>query len=333
MRRRWATWVETTARTEGGESLALFRIAVGLCVALTVVSAWVWGAAPIVWVDVADGGYRALGDGPFWVRILGGPTRAVVGTLSTVAVVAGACLAAGAGGRLSALVTHQAYYALTSINTHVGGSYETLMVNALFLLVLGDASRTWSADCRWRTGRWSSDAAVRAFPRWLALAQLVIVYASTGLQKVGTAWTPVGGFSALYYTARDLNWARWDLAWLGSAYPLTQLATAGAWAFELAWLAVPLLGWANLSWHGRGRIRAGLARAGRAFFEQTRWRLWVLGLGAALHVGIGVLLEVTTFGWIMLAFYAALFRPEEIRRAAAVIAARATAGRRSRSAA
>ena len=62
---------------------------------------------------------------------------------------------------------------------------DRLLTNALWLLVLSRSTATLSLDCRLRTGQWVSSVLVPAWPRYLALYQLVLVYGTTGLQKLG----------------------------------------------------------------------------------------------------------------------------------------------------
>ena len=58
------------------------------------VSSVVWaGAVDIVWVDLAEGGYRAYGTSPWLVRLLGGPTRQVIWTLVVMCLAGGVLVA------------------------------------------------------------------------------------------------------------------------------------------------------------------------------------------------------------------------------------------------
>ena len=61
----WARWRALLDRVEPGATLALFRIACGLCVILTI--GWVVHAdlVDVIWLDLEHGGYRSLGGGPW----------------------------------------------------------------------------------------------------------------------------------------------------------------------------------------------------------------------------------------------------------------------------
>src|SRR5262249_45989543 len=146
----------------------------------------------------------------------------------------GALLALGLGGRVTALVVAQSYLAVSQLNPLCCAGDDRLLSNALWLLVLSRSTVTLSLDCRLRTGRWVSDEPVPAWPRYLAIVQLVLVYGATGLQKMGIDWLPGGGFAALYYILQEPAWVRWDMSWLAWVFPLTQIATAVAWFFEVS---------------------------------------------------------------------------------------------------
>jgi hypothetical protein len=300
----WRRWVHATSVTETAEVMALFRVGAGVSLVWVVVSVWVSGAAELVWTDQAFGGYREL-DTTWLIDLLGGPTPGVIAGLMAVSGVAGALVTAGLGGRLAALVALQAWLPLTELNSHSGGSFEHLLTNALWLLVLCRSTATWSLDCRIRTGAWTGEGRIGAWARWLVLAQIVLVYGTTGLQKMGTSWTPIGGFTAVYYALRDPGWQRVDLPWLGWLEPVLAVATAMVWAFETGWLVVPLLLW--WTWRpGTGGRLGALAR-------RWPWRRAALAFGAAMHLGILLMLEVGAFSWLTMAFYVALWRPDELR--------------------
>ena len=199
LRRWWGAWVSLLDRREPGDGMALFRIVVGVVVVWVLASMWLSGLADIVWVDRAHGGYRALGNGPYLVRWLGGPTPGVIHGILGVTIVAGALLVLGLGGRITAFAALQGYIALQRMDNNASGSSDILVTNALWLLVLARSTATLSLDCRLRTGRFRSDEEIQAFPRYLGILQLVVMYWSTGLQKVSVYWFPAGSYSALYY--------------------------------------------------------------------------------------------------------------------------------------
>ena len=95
---------------------------------------------------------------------------------------------------------------------------------------------------------------------------------------------------------------------------LTQLATLTTWIFEVS---APLL---LLAFY----FRATDGRPGRLrqWFNHWDYRLWYLGLGFCLHLGIELTMEVGAFFGAMLVFYAACIQPREWQAVSARIARR-----------
>lgn len=313
--RLWRGWVALLSRKEGAETLALFRVAVALC-GLYTVGTVVWsGMVPVLWLDRAFGGYLELKRTWWLVDALGGPTPGVVWGLIAVATLACTTLLLGVASRFSAFVAGQTILALTWINGQAGGSYDDLTTNALWLLVLADSSATLSLPVRLRTGRWTSDAQVMAWPRYLVVGQIVVVYFSTVIQKLSAYWTPGGDFSALYYILQQPTWQRIDMRWVGHVYPLTQAATAGTWFWELS---APLLLLAL--WYRDTRTRPGRLRA---WMNRVDFRALYAAFGVLLHLGIFAFMEVGPFTWITLSYYVTLWSPDEWRRSLAWLRGRA----------
>jgi hypothetical protein len=301
----WGRWVALLSEREPGTSLALFRAACGLCVLYSIGSVAAHGLVPVLWLDPAHGGYTCPGDGPRLFRWLGGVHPETVWPVVAAALLAGLLLVIGLGGRLTAFVALQTYKALYFINPDATGGYDWLLTNALWLLVLGRSTATLALDCRLRTGRWRSDEAVSAWPRYLAIYQIVLVYWSTGMHKLSGAWTPAEGFSALYYILQEPTWQRWDMQWLAWVYPLTQIGTATAWAWELT---APLL--LLVLWYRRTAARPGRVRA---LCNRLPLRgLWIL-IGLMLHLGVLLFMNVGPFSGVSLSYYLCLFGPGEWR--------------------
>jgi len=296
----WGRWVEATSRTEGPETMALFRIGIGLTLMWTVVTAWTSGAVDLVWTDAEFGGYRSLHESAL-VGWLGGASPRVVHGLLGGSLLGGALVAVGLGGRGSAFFALQAFIPIARLNSHANGSFEHLLTNALWLLVLCRATGAWSVDQRIARRR---PPEIGVWARWLVLAQVILVYGTTGLQKTSSSWTPLGGFSAIYQALRDPAWQRVDLPWLGWLAPLLAVSTAAVWLFEIGWLLLPLLLWWRATDRG-GRLGA--------FVRTHDPRPAILAFGLAMHLGILALMQVGGFSVLTLCFYVALWRPDEIR--------------------
>jgi uncharacterized membrane protein YphA (DoxX/SURF4 family) len=291
-------------RREPGEALAVYRILLGLNVFWAVMSVWAPGLVPVLWLQPEAGGMRPLRDGGSWlVGALGGPTPEVVWPLVVGTVVASVLLILGVASRLMALLCLQGFLAVAWINGHAGGSYDGLLTNALWLLALARSDATVSLTCRLRTGSWRAATLVPAWPRWLVALQLVVMYTSTGLQKVSASWVPGGDSSALYYILQQPSWARADFSWVAHVFPLAQAATLSVWLFEVGAPVLLLLLWFRHTRDRPGRLRAVCNRLdGRSVF---------VAYGALMHIGIHVTMAVGPFSTVCLALYACLFSGDE----------------------
>lgn len=301
----WTRWVRLLEEREAATSLALFRIAVGASLLYDILTVVAADLVVPLWTDAAHGGMRAYGPLPWLVELLGGATPGTAWLLTAAVVVGSLQLVLGLLPRAGALLALQAHLALTWLNGHAGGSYDDLLTNALFLLLLAPSARTLSLQCRLRRGTWTSGDTVASWPRWLAVGQLVLMYASTGTHKLSSHWLPGGELSALYYILQQPSWQRWDMALAAQVYPLTQLATLATWLFEVG---SPLLLLAF--WYRRDRTRGGRLRA---LLNRVDLRVPFALFGVGLHLGIQVLMDVGSFSAVSLSFYLCLVHPDEWR--------------------
>jgi len=302
----WSRWVALLDTREDGRALAVVRVLVGLSIVAAMLEVVLPGTLPMIWLDLADGGYRPLGRGSWLVQKLGGPSPTVVYGLTAVTSLAGASLAAGVASRLSAFIALQGFLGVAWMNGHTAGSYDFVATNALWLLVLAQSDATGSLTARLRTGTWLPAADVPAWPRWLMVVQLVTMYASTGLQKVSAHWVPGGDMAALYYIMQQPSWQRFDLSAAAWVFPLTQGATLGTWLWEVGSPTLLLA-----FWFRHTRTRGGWARH---TLNRIDLRSWYAGAGVAMHAGIHILMDVGPFSYLTLALYPALFSPDEHRR-------------------
>jgi hypothetical protein len=289
--RTFARIVAATSTSEPGTALALFRIATATSMLVLFVPLLTTPAgqrvvrfafterAPLAGV----GGYRNLATTPL-MDALGGATVPTQTTLLLVSTICAVLMLLGLFGRVPVLIAAIASKVALGQNYDVSGAGDALLANALFLLVLGDCTRTLSLDCRLSTGRFVDLTPIPAWPRRLAVLQLTVMYTSTGLQKlVSTAWSPLDGFSALFQILQSPQWAR-------SPQLVEQSPTL---------LVVPLalLTAATIVWEC-------------SFFVvlwKRRWRPVYAVVGAFLHAGIFALLEVGVFSLLSVAFYPVLF--------------------------
>ncbi len=301
----WRAWIDLTTDKEHPRVLAAVRVLVGLLVLGTLLHAALDGVVSTLWIDRDHGGVVELGPGPWLIRLLGGLKPTVVWGVFTVACLSAVLVTIGAGGRAPYFIGAHTYFTLTRINGNTSAGYDVLFANALFLLLVAGASRTASVDCRIRTGKWTTDEPIFAWPRRLMIFQLVVMYATTGIQKGSPVWNPLGGYTALYYVLQDPNWRRFDLAWVGGYMPLVRVATAVTWHWELAAPLLLVWYWAKATSERDGRLRRIVTR-----FD---WRKVFAYIGVGLHLGIFLAMDVGPFSLLTLTYYLAFLTPDEMR--------------------
>ena len=298
----WRRWVDLLDRREDGLTLALARVLTAGIIATHLTNVLRTGSWRWVWVDAAYGGLRTLD--PRWLDRFGGLTPANVQALTVATLAAALCMLLGLGTRLAILAVWFGFGTLADLNGHAGGSYDELIKHVLFLLLLATSNAALSLDRRLGL---AADNPVPAWPRYLLIFQLVLMYWTTALQKLSSSWVPFGELDALWYILWQPTWQRFPLpladnTWI---YPLSQLATLSVWIFEQA---APLLLLAY--WYRDTRERGGWLRG---FFNSKDFRGKFLLFGFSMHVGIEVLMEVGQFSWATMILYVACFHPEEWR--------------------
>jgi hypothetical protein len=314
--RAWARWVGFLGAEEDGISLGLFRVAVALAVLVSLSMLRDPLVLDSLFTDAAYGGMRTL-KSPTWPAVLlGGATPSAVRALWSLATLGAVALLLGLGGpvsgRLIALVTQQAYMGLVDLNHHAGGSYDEVLTNLLWILVLAGPTDAVSVPGLLRRRRGLSPRPARRWPRLLVMAQAVLMYGTTGLQKLSAHWIPGGDLMALYYILQQSTWQLGDMRWVAFWVPLTQLGTAVSWWWEVL---APLWLWAWL-----GELGAG-GRVGRAL---ARWHVSAvfMVIGLVFHLGVGLVLEIGPFGEASVALYPAIVQPGAWRGAVAAVRAR-----------
>ena len=309
MSTRWRRLVAALAHREPPTPLALFRLAVGLILCWVLVDPVLSGALRPVWFPAADGGLASGGQGVWLWSLLGGTGAAQVWGVLLVGLGAALALAAGLAGRVAALVLLQCFLALLALNPGTGGGHDRLLTNALWLLVLAPADATLSLSCRLRTGRWLDPTPRVAWPRYVAVYQLALVYACTGIQKVGADWWPWGGLDAVHYALLTPSWQRFSwLGWVGWLAPLTHTGTLVTVLWEIGWPLVPLALYFRATRTRPGRLRAWSNRLDlRALFAL---------IGVTMHVLVWAAINVGPFSPATLSFYLCLWHHDEYRRLA-----------------
>ena len=304
--RLWQRWVRRLAHREPATPLALLRIAVGLIVVHTFVMMILTDSVTPIWVDRDHGGIHPIQSRQWLISALGGATPPVVWGLVWTGILAGVGVATGTLSRASALLAGQVCIALFGLLPGAGGGHDRVITNALWLLVLAPAGATLSVDARVRTGRWRDATPVAAWPRYLVVVQLCLIYSMTGIQKLGSSWFPWGDYSAVYYALLTPSWARFDLSAVAWVFPLTQLGTAVTWIWEVSFPMVVAWLWWRHTRHRGGRLRR--------LAERVDLRAVYVVIGVTMHVTLFTLMELGPFSLITMSLYIALWHHDELVR-------------------
>ncbi len=306
----WSRLVDWMDTPESGTSLALVRILTGGVVLRTIGAVWWSGVTQAIWYDAAHGGIRDLGRGNFLMKMLGGPTPERVDGMMALTMLLGLGVLLGMGGpiasRVIAFATMQCFMSLADLNGHAGGSYDELITNLLWLLVLAGPTKTLSLESLRTTGSWTSGRSLARWTRLLVVFQAIVMYATTGWQKVSAHWVPGGDLSALYYILQQPTWQHFDHSWVAWVYPLTQVGTIVSWLWEVT-APLWLLAFVVSLGQGGGRI-------GR-WLRLLHVREGYLVVGMIFHVGVAAMMNIGPFTWASLCLYPAFIHPWEWERA------------------
>lgn len=300
----WRHWVGLAARREPAAAVALVRMGVGTAITLHFLRLWATGTWRWIWLPPEAGGVVPLRASSL---DLIGVSPGLVEAVLLAGIAASALLAVGLATPVAAVLSALAWNVLTGLGPNSGGSYDFLGSNILFLLVFAGSGRALAVDSWLRSRRGLAPLTVPAWPRWLLLWQLVVMYDTTAWQKVSAGWVPGGPADALWFILQQPTWHHVDMRWLAPLYPLTQAATLLTWCFEHA-SPLLLLG----AWCRHTRTRKGWLRAQ---FNRIDVRVPFLLVGVLLHVQIEALMEVGCFSSFTLALYLAAFSGDEVRRA------------------
>jgi hypothetical protein len=304
------TFIRFWDQRELGESLALVRIGVGLVILFDFACVLRLGLVEPLWAPIEEGGFgpatHAAPIGAFYGWL--GASAAHAWWL-VLAVCGAACsLCIGFATRSSALVLLLVYGQLSQLAPAADRGIDNLLRNVLLLLACSGAGTTWSLQARLRHGCWSDSAPIAAWPRYLIVAQLIVMYFFAGILKQAAAWSSLGGYSALFLVLTHPHYTRFEIprALLVQLYPLLQLSTALTIGFERAAIALPWLLWLRITGARGGVLRETVNRA-------RLIELW-LGLGATFHLLLAVTLSLGIFPWGCLALYPAFVPPQRVRQ-------------------
>ena len=306
-------------RREGAESLALVRILLGLVALADLCQIQYLGLVNALFAPIAQGGIGTGGadaSALVFFRWLGHSAATAQG-LVIVGMLSAATLCVGFFSRSSAFVLLFCWTEFAGASPGADRGIDTLLRNSLVVLACSGAGATWSVDAYRRHGRFATRTLVTAWPRFMLIAQLVVMYFWAGIQKQSAAWTSLGDYRALFVVLNEPHYARFALPhrWLSALYPMLQFATIATLIFERSAPLVPLAMWLRRT-HGRGGLVRAVVIRGRLL------EVWV-GTGVVFHVALAVVAQLGIFPWGCLAMYPVFARPAVVKRDVARLLARA----------
>jgi hypothetical protein len=301
LRRAWAAWERFWFAPVSARGLGAMRASLGLLLMVGHLQ---------LWPDL-DLLFGAEGPVPLWaVQLslpwprhsaldhLGGPLGLRLFHLAGTAVLL--CFTLGYRARLAAwlaLLLQVWLYQRDPWYQHGG---DRVLRFATLFVALGPSGAALSVDA-WlaaRRGGPVASALVPALSRRLVQLQLVLIYMHSGFVKAqGRTWHEG---TALYYALSDGQYQR--------APRLVEALLDQAW---FGWIG-RIGTWLTLGWE------AGFG----LLLPWAPTRALAIGMGLLVHGGIGLLLNVGSFVWVMLWCYLALLPPDWVERLGARLAAR-----------
>ncbi|HMJ14936.1 MAG TPA: hypothetical protein VK524_26165 [Polyangiaceae bacterium] len=322
---RWQRYVAFWNEKEAPDALALLRITLGLSFSANLLEQIIRGDVIEFYAEIAHGGifgfqynsypyslfqYVPMSSGWVWGLVL-------------LQLFASLTFTVGLFTRLSGIaifVTQLAFFDRMTLFRF--GADEVYRV-AAYLMMLAPMGAAFSLDAAWRgKGR----AEVGKWARRLFMAQLAIIYVRTGVVKLGSTWSIMGDWAAVYLSVNLPGIARWNGDWAAHAlvYPLTQMGTFVFSWWEFTWFLLLINQFLRRKNAHKGIVKRALAR-----FDL---RPVYLGLGLCMHLGILIIMDIGLFAIVMWSLYPAYIRPEEARRVLALLFGWVGAGRRERAA-
>lgn len=316
-------WVAFWSAQEHPRTIAAIRILLSLAILYDFLEIWAHGLVLPLFADQSVGGWTDVAGRsnlPTLYAML--PTEPWVAQMHW-ALIIGLCVTLCVGfmtrtSSVALLLLWAQHAAIVPISDR---AIDVLCRNVLLIFCLSGWGKTWSVDARIATGTFRPlDVRVGSWARMLLITQLVVMYFTAGVQKVGFLWMPWGHFGALYVILQDPAIARFDFAYLARQpfFLSTQIGTMVTMVWQWCYPLVFLWLWYKNTPDRPGRLRAW----------SIRWHLHLvwMAVGGVFHLLLAATMELGIFPWAMLALYPAFFDPEEL-----AAALRAVGGYRFRS--
>jgi uncharacterized membrane protein YphA (DoxX/SURF4 family) len=308
MKALWSRYLAFLHEQEAPQALALVRITFGLALTLNVLQQLVLDDPVKLYAEIEHGGIFGFTPNARDLTLFQfiPLTAAWVYAVLVTQLVAATCLASGLFTRAAAAVALVIQMTLQDRMVMFRYDGDNVFRVVCFLLVLAPAGACWSLDA-WRgKGR----ATVDAWGRRLLVAQLAIIYTRTGVVKLGSSWSIMEDWKAVYLALNLPGIARYPGDWAAHPliFPLTQVGTFVASWWEVLFFLLPL----NMFLRRRPS-------------DAYRWRLWrwlsrfdlrapFLLTGVIMHGSLLVLTDVGLFSIVMMSLYPAYLLPAEAQR-------------------
>jgi hypothetical protein len=306
---RFESLVRLFDEREKPTALALIRILVAITIVYDLVVVETLDLPVWLWAPIDQGGVSptATRDGAAWFYKVFEPSAESAMGLYVALLVSAISLGVGFFTRTSALV-YVLLAAQSSMLNDVGDrGIDRAIRIVVLILAFSAAGRAYSVDARIATGSFRGDGKeAMAWPRYLVLGQLVVMYTAAGLSKSATLWLPWGGHAALYVILNEPIYAVRDFGFLAHPvlYFFTQIGTAASRTWELIAPIVLLAAHYRRHPEGDGWLRR--------FMNRWPVRNVYVAFGVAFHLLLAATLKLGIFPYSMLAFFPAFFRPDEI---------------------
>ena len=284
--------------------LAAIRIGVALCVLWDFLTIWRLDlVVELLGAEEIGGLNKVIGRSTPNLYHLVEPVEPWAWILWAAVIVAGLLVASGLFSRVSCVFLMLAYSQAEMVSPMSDRAIDMLLRNVLLILAFSASGSALSLDALWKGNFWGKGIRIPAWPRHLLVVQLVIMYFTAGVQKVGVDWMPMGHFSALYKILHDPAIATYRYGWVESLYPLTQLGTAVTMVWEWTTPLLLLHFFYRATRERKGTFRKWMLKADFRL-------LWVL-IGVIFHLGIAGTMSLGIFPYAMLVLYLCFFHPDE----------------------
>lgn len=308
-RQAWEEWVSFWDEKEHPISLGLVRFLLGLCWFYDFIYIWYLDLVhPLFTVGEVGGFSDALMRSkipPYYQLLPGtvwsGQLLHAVMTLSALAFMLGFFT------RTSALLLLLSWASFVDVLPYADRGIDVLSRLTLIVFMFSRAGAWGSLDAMMTTGSlWGNGGLIGVSARRLLVLQIVLMYFSAGVSKVGVTWWPMGHFAALYFALQDPAVAAWDFDFLRHQpfFFFTQIGTSVTMLYQCSYPVVLLL----MYWRRNPGVGGAIAR----FAVQYRLEWIWIGIGGIFHLALASTMVLGIFPWAMLALYPIWLPPHDL---------------------